>query len=126
MRLKAKIDEVAQGRVWTGEQAKERGLIDTVGSYGDALKSAATRAKLGNDYRITYIEREPSKFDRIFTMFGSGAAKVLNEQFKLAIVPTGLPQAAATEIAKELSWLADMNKGGKSFMAMTHCLCTPP
>ena len=122
----AKIDEVAQGRVWTGEQAKERGLIDTVGSYGDALKSAASRAKLGNDYRVTYIERDPSKFDRIFTMFGNGAAKILSEQFKVALVPTGLPPAAATEIAKELGWLADMNKGGKSFMAMTHCLCTPP
>lgn len=122
----AKIDEVAQGRVWTGEQAKERGLIDTVGSYGDALKSAASRAKLGNDYRIAYIEREPSKFDRIFNMFGGSAAKLLNEQFKMALVPTGLPPAAATEIAKELGWLADMNKGGKSFMAMTHCLCTPP
>jgi protease-4 len=122
----AKIDAVAQGRVWTGEQAKERGLIDTVGSYGDALKSAATRAKLGNDYRVTYIEREPSKFDRIFTMFGGSATKLLNEQFKMALVPTGLPPAAATEIAKELGWLADMNKGGKSFMAMTHCLCTQP
>ena len=122
----AKIDEVAQGRVWTGEQAKERGLIDTVGSYGDAIKSAAARAKLGNDYRIAYIEREPSKFDRIFTIFGNGAAKILSEQFKVALVPTGLPPAAATEIAKELGWLADMNKGGKSFMAMTHCLCTPP
>lgn len=122
----AKIDEVAQGRVWTGEQAKERGLIDTVGSFGDALKSAATRAKLGTDYRISYIEREPSKFDRIFSMFGGGVAKVLNDQFKLALVPTGLPPAAATEMAKELSWLADMNKGNKSFMTMTHCLCTPP
>ena len=121
-----KIDAVAQGRVWTGEQAKERGLIDTVGSYGDALASAAKRAKLGADYRVTYIEREPSKFDRIFTMFGGAAAKVLSDQFKVALVPTGLPPAAATEMAKELSWLADMNKGNKSFVAMTHCLCTPP
>ena len=122
----AKIDEVAQGRVWTGQQAKERGLVDTVGSFGDALKSAATRAKLDKDYRVSYIEREPSKFDRIITMFGGSVAQVLNEQFKVALVPTGLPPAAATEMAKELRWLADMNKGNKPFMTMTHCLCTPP
>ena len=48
----AKIDEVGQGRVWTGVQAKERGLIDTIGSYGDALRSAARLAKLGDDYRV--------------------------------------------------------------------------
>ncbi|HEU4373892.1 MAG TPA: signal peptide peptidase SppA, partial [Telluria sp.] len=32
-----KIDAVAQGRVWTGVQAKERGLVDRLGSYRDAL-----------------------------------------------------------------------------------------
>ncbi len=122
----AKIDEVAQGRVWTGEQAKERGLIDTVGSYRDALNSAATRAKLGSDYRVTYIERDPSKFERIFSMFGETAAKVLNDQFKVALVPTGLPPAAAAGIAHDLSWLADLNKGNKPFMTMAHCLCSVP
>lgn len=121
-----KIDAVAQGRVWTGQQAKERGLIDTVGSYGDAIKSAATRAKLGKDFRVSYIEREPSKFDRIFTMFGASVTQVLNDQFKLALVPTGVPPAAATQIAKELSWLADLNKEGKGYAVMTHCLCGVP
>ncbi|CAN5759236.1 signal peptide peptidase SppA [soil metagenome] len=122
----AKIDEVAQGRVWTGQQAKERGLIDTVGSYGDALKSAATRAKLGNDYRISYIERDPSKFDRIFTMFGGSAAKILSDQFKVALIPTGVPFSAAAEMTNELSWLADLNKGNKGFVTMAHCLCKVP
>ncbi|HEX7437294.1 MAG TPA: signal peptide peptidase SppA, partial [Caldimonas sp.] len=41
-----KIDAVAQGRVWSGAQAKERGLVDRLGSYGDALDAAAARAKL--------------------------------------------------------------------------------
>ena len=39
-----KIDAVAQGRVWTGTQAKERGLIDTIGLFDVALRSAAARA----------------------------------------------------------------------------------
>lgn len=122
----AKIDEVAQGRVWTGQQAKERGLIDTVGSYGDALKSAASRAKLGANYRVTYIERDLSKFDRVYNMLGGSVAQVLNDQFKVALVPTGIPVAAASAMASELSWLADMNKGNKGYMAMAHCLCSLP
>src|SRR5664279_35751 len=64
-----KIDAVAQGRVWTGLQAKERGLVDSVGSFRDALKSAAKRAKLGDDYRVTYIERELSGFDKLVHLF---------------------------------------------------------
>jgi protease-4 len=52
-----KIDAVAQGRVWTGVQAKERGLVDTIGAFSDALRSAARRAKLGEQPRVVYIER---------------------------------------------------------------------
>lgn len=125
-----KIDAVAQGRVWTGEQAKERGLIDRVGSYQDALKSAATLAKLGNEYRVTYIEREPSKFDRFFSMFEDGAtkaaARAINEQFKVAVAPSGIPPAAATEMIKDLAWLADLRKENRSYMVMAHCMCTLP
>ncbi|MFZ6770327.1 signal peptide peptidase SppA [Undibacterium sp. Di26W] len=121
-----KINAVAQGRVWTGLQAKERGLVDTIGSFSDALKSASTRAKLGNDYRISYIEREPSKFDRIFSIFGAKTAQVLQDQFKVAIAPTGLPPAAAAQMLSDLTWLSEINKEGKSFTALTHCLCKVP
>lgn len=125
-----KIDAVAQGRVWTGEQAKERGLVDRLGSFGDALKSAATRAKMGADYRVAYIERDPSKFDRFFSMFGDNAAqamtKAINEKFKVAIAPTGIPPVAATDMVKDLSWLADLRKENRSYMVMAHCMCALP
>lgn len=118
-----KIDQVAQGRVWTGAQAKERNLVDTVGTYQDALKSAATRAHLGNDYRVSYIEPEPSKFDRLFDLFGTQVAQVLREQFQVALVPSGIPPAAATQMASDLRWLAELNTQGKGYAAITHCLC---
>ncbi|MBR7801302.1 signal peptide peptidase SppA [Undibacterium fentianense] len=122
-----KIDAVAQGRVWTGEQAKERGLIDRIGSFKDALKSAANRANLNSDYRVTYIEREPSKFDRIFSIFEDGAtkaaAKALNEQFKVAVAPSGIPPAAANEVVKDLAWLADLRSDKRGYLFMAHCMC---
>ena len=121
-----KINEVAQGRVWTGIQAKERGLVDTIGNFGDALKSASTRAKLGADYRVSYIEREPSKIDRLLSIFDAKIAKVMQDNFKIAAVPTGLPPAAASQVLNDLSWLAEVNKEGKGFTALTHCMCTSP
>ncbi|MES2262304.1 MAG: signal peptide peptidase SppA [Pseudomonadota bacterium] len=121
-----KINEVAQGRVWTGTQAKERGLVDNVGSYGDALKSAAKRAKLGNDYRTVYIEREVSKLDRVLEFFGGSVAHAVAQNVKLGLAQTGMPLGAATEVAQDLSWLSELAEKRKPFMALTHCLCESP
>ena len=130
-----KIDEVAQGRVWTGSQAKDRGLVDRLGSYGDALKSAAARAKLPADYRVVYVEREISKFDRVIEMVGGGTAQAAVQsiaqavatQLKLgAAVSTGLPPSAATGIANDFGWLSEITAQKKPFTAITHCLCESP
>ena len=52
----AEIDAVAQGRVWAGSDAIKHGLVDKLGSFHDALQAAAKRAKLGDDYKVEYIE----------------------------------------------------------------------
>ena len=125
----AKIDEVAQGRVWTGTQAKERGLIDTVGSYTDALKSAAKRAKLAGDYRVAYIERDTSPAERLLGMFGASAAQAFTIQVKLGLLPAGLsavPAGAVADVSRDLGWLAEIGPGRKPFSAITHCLCEAP
>src|SRR6267143_3448704 len=49
---KADVDRVAQGRVWTGAQALDRGLIDRIGGLEDALAEAKRRAGLGPDSEI--------------------------------------------------------------------------
>jgi protease IV len=50
------IDAVAQGRVWAGSDALGVGLIDKLGSFQQALDSAAAKASLGKDYKVEYIE----------------------------------------------------------------------
>jgi protease-4 len=129
-----KIDAVAQGRVWTGTQAKERGLVDTLGSYGDALASAAKRAKLG-EYRVVYIEREVSKFERVLEMVGGSAAQAVGQSVAKAVsaqvnlgvtAATGLPPGAVGGVAQDLAWLADIKASRKPFTAITHCLCEVP
>ena len=49
------VDGIAQGRVWAGSDAKRIGLVDELGSFNDAVKSAAQRAKL-TDYSTKFIE----------------------------------------------------------------------
>ena len=50
---KAKVLEIAQGRVWSGEEAKKLGLVDEIGGLGKAITFAAEKAGLGTNYRLT-------------------------------------------------------------------------
>lgn len=46
--------KVASGRVWTGTQARDRGLVDVLGNFEDALTIAATKAGVMDDYKVRY------------------------------------------------------------------------
>jgi protease IV len=56
----AEIDVIAQGRVWSGADAHEHGLVDHFGNLNQALKAAAKRAKLGEDFEPKFLEPEMS------------------------------------------------------------------
>ena len=119
------IDAVAQGRVWTGAQARERGLVDTVGSFHDALKSAAVRGKLGDAQpRLVYIEPERSTFDRLVGMLGGAAVNALADRFDGAL-PLGLGSQppVVQDAQKELAWLVKMADPHNPFAALAHCFC---
>ena len=62
------IDEVARGRVWSGAQAKERGLVDVLGGLDAAVADAAARAKLGKPdaWQARYIEDNATPFSQWF------------------------------------------------------------
>ncbi len=49
---KETLEPIAQGHVWTGAEAKERKLVDTIGGIGDALQEARKRAALGPDEEV--------------------------------------------------------------------------
>ncbi len=54
---KAKVLEIAQGRVWSGVEAKEIGLIDEIGGLSDAMAFAAKKAGLGQHYLVSEYPR---------------------------------------------------------------------
>lgn len=125
------IDAVGQGRVWTGAQALERGLIDRNGLLADAIASAAKRAKLSDDPTVRYVEPERSTVDRLLSSVGDAAAPslrgmVLHAMGGIPSIPAPLREAQA-----DLSWLSDQAQAGPAgsrppVRAMVHCLCTAP
>ena len=54
-KTREEVDAIAQGRVWAGVDAQRIGLVDQLGSFDDAVKAAARRAKL-TDYTTKFIE----------------------------------------------------------------------
>jgi protease-4 len=122
----AKIDEVGQGRVWTGAQAKDRGLVDRLGGYRDALDSAARRARMDGDYRVAYIERPINRIERFLQLMGASAAQAVNIQVKLGLLEEALPAGPVAQVAQDMAFLSELTEGRKPFAAVTHCLCESP
>lgn len=64
----ARVDEIAQGRVWDGGSARQLGLIDAFGSLDEAVAEAAKRAKIDNDdVACVWIEDPPSMLSAFLT-----------------------------------------------------------
>ena len=118
-RTPEEIDGIAQGRVWSGSQAKERGLVDKLGGLGDAITSAAARAKLGKDYQVRYVEREPSAWERFLLSFGDSETMLRIARSVGFSVPTGWLDRS--EIA-EISGIVESLRG-KPYGAFAHCFC---
>jgi protease-4 len=122
------IDAVGQGRVWSGKDALARGLVDKLGSYGDALAAAARLGKLESGYRVQYVEAEPGRLDRLLQRLGATLADVTGRPADLqgALAALGLAAPAATGIAQDLGWLAEVAERKQPYAALTHCLCGAP
>ncbi len=64
----ARVDEIAQGRVWDGGSARQLGLVDAFGSLDDAVAEAAKRAKIdASEVARVWIEDAPSMVSALLT-----------------------------------------------------------
>lgn len=69
------VDEIGQGRVWSGLDAQKIGLVDGIGGLKDAIAIAASKAGLGDDYRVTTISGDDNNpFSALMKMFGGSAS----------------------------------------------------
>jgi len=66
------IDSIGQGRVWSGTEALQNGLVDRLGNIDDAIASAAKKAKL-KDFKIVSY---PDQIDPIKSLFENSGDKI--------------------------------------------------
>jgi protease-4 len=111
------IDEIAQGRVWSGEQAVERGLVDKTGTFQDAIKASARIAGLGDSYRIEWIEPEKTAIDQFVMDFMATTVSKLDLSVSK---PVSLPVSWLQAMLDDLQFITAQQ--GK-FTIAAHCLC---
>ena len=122
------VDEVARGRVWSGEQAKQRGLVDAFGGVEAAVADAAARAKLGKAgaWQTRYIEPTAKPFEQWFGGLVSSKAGMALLRAS-GIGEALLLEHVASQARVPLKLLDDAIKqrGSVRVMPLAHCFCTP-
>jgi protease-4 len=71
-----KVDEIGQGRVWSGTDAQNIGLIDELGGLNDAVKAAAELAEI-EDYRIVEMPALLDPLEKLISDFTGGSTQTL-------------------------------------------------
>ena len=77
---KEAVDAIGQGRVWTGTDARDLGLVDVLGGFEDAIDLAANMANLEN-YRISYLPKQIDPMEELIKDLTGGAkASILENE----------------------------------------------
>ncbi|EEK4625467.1 signal peptide peptidase SppA [Salmonella enterica] len=97
-RTPEQIDKIAQGHVWTGEDAKANGLVDSLGDFDDAVAKAAELAKL-KQWHLDYYQDEPTVLDMVMDSMTGSVRAMLPEAIQ-AMLPAPLVSAANTAKAE--------------------------
>ncbi|OYW88497.1 MAG: hypothetical protein B7Z22_02275, partial [Hyphomonas sp. 32-62-5] len=103
------VHEVARGRVWTGEAAKEQGLVDELGTFMDAIEKAKELAGIEADKkpRLAFYPYRKTGFEAIEDLFGVSA-----ETARAAAVISTLAGDERTQaLLEELATVEAMNSG---------------
>ena len=101
------VDKIAQGHVWTGLDAKNNGLVDSLGDFDDAVKKAAELAKLKQWHLVSYQEA-PTFLERVLDSMTGSTVRAMLPQAVQAWLPAPLAEAA-TVVKAESDKLAAFN-----------------
>jgi len=110
----SEVDRIAQGRVWTAQDAQARGLVDKLGDFDDAVKVAAQLANLEN-YNLYWVSKPLSPAQQFLQEF-FGQLKVHLGLDMASIVPPAL-QPATKQLINDASLMNSFNdpKGHYAF-----------
>lgn len=120
------IDAVARGRVWSGAQARQRGLVDALGGLDEAVADAAARAKLGKPdrWQTVYVEEHTVPLSQMLS-------ELMQSRAGLGLLRgTGLGElllASRVQQQAPLRFVQDaLDKRGQARVkALAYCFCEP-
>ncbi len=117
----AEVDALGGGRVYTGMDAQQVGLVDELGGLDDAIEAAAKHAGL-DSYAVTVLEREPTFQERIFISMLD--AKVMAPVARMMARAGDRPLLRWVErVERELGFLTTLRDPRHAYL---HCLCEAP
>lgn len=111
------IDAVARGRVWSGAQALERGLVDQLGSFDDAIAKAAELGKLGTDFKVAYVEKPKEGFQAFLEALSGSTARAFVQGLGLS----STEQRLLGQVRQDLKFLEGHEQ--RPFAIYAHCFC---
>lgn len=112
------VDNVAQGRVWTGQDAMSFGLVDQMGDFDDAVDLAAKLANI-TDYNIYWVE-EPLSPAELFLEEFMNSVKVSLGIDITSMLPESL-QPAAKQLKQDASMLQSFNDPRGQYAFCLNC-----
>jgi len=108
------VHEIAQGRVWVGEKAKEIGLVDELGDLQQAIGAAAKLADL-EDYSVWHVKPELSLEEEILRTFAEDASASIAKA-------SNNPVSQLTKLMrKELNVLTRFNDPSHAYVICSNC-----
>ena len=131
----AQVDDLAQGRIWTGAQAVEHKLIDKLGSFADAVEAArALVAQLDGANSsdkvlpFKYVGPKTSPFERFAQKFMGQFGWLAGEsmaipEWRVMSGHAGPDALLLNTLGQDLAWLQTVIEKKQPFGAAAHCLC---
>ncbi|WP_394243261.1 signal peptide peptidase SppA [Vibrio astriarenae] len=92
----AKMESIAEGRVWTGQDAMDLGLVDAMGDFDDALATAALLADI-EEYNVYWVEEPLSPLQQFVQEMFNQVSIAAFEHFNISL------PAAITPMAKQIA-----------------------
>ncbi len=114
------VDEIGRGRVWSGVDARDKGLVDRLGGLEEAIASAAALAGLGEGHAVRYLEPELEWSDSLFIDLLTRAASWLGPGVRRAVRRPALEEAFRDFVRRQSEMLGAIDDPGGIYAL---CFC---
>lgn len=110
------VDEVAQGRVWSGQTAVDLGLVDAIGNLDDAVESAALLAD-ASDYEVLHMEKELSAREQFINQLMNSSAGLI----RTVLGETNLRFPGLESLSSDMHALLEMSRTRGVYLQCIAC-----